>query len=102
MTQSDKLRLRVIELTGLKNVYIEPPENFKMQYPCVRISRSSGYTQFANNMPYTHKRSYRLLLIDYDPESKYYKPLIMGLPMIRMNRHYVADNLHHDDMIIYF
>lgn len=101
-TTSDKLREEVIEKTGLKNVYIDPPENVRMSYPCVRITRSSGYTQFAENMPYHHTKSYRMVLIDHDPESPYYDKIVMGFPMCRFNRHYVADGLHCDDFIIYY
>lgn len=98
----DKLRDEMIEVTGISNVYIDPPATVKMKYPCIRITRNSGYTQFANNMPYKHDRSYSVKLIDYDPDSYYYYRLVMGFPMIRFNRHYVADELHHDDFILYY
>jgi len=98
----DALRKKILEVTDIPNLYIDPPASLKMNYPCIRISRSSGYTQFANNMPYRHTISYDVKLIDYDPDSKYYKPLVMGLPMIRFNRHYVADDLHHDSFILYY
>lgn len=98
---TDILREKIIKVTGLQNVYIDPPASFRMQYPCVRINRSGGYTQFSDNMPYKHNISYEIILIDYDPDSVYYQPLVMGLPMIRAGRHYVADNLHHFSFIKY-
>lgn len=98
----DDLRLDILRITGIPNCYIDPPESVKMKYPCIRVSRSSGYSQFANNMPYKHDRSYSVKLIDYDPDSDYYQPLVMGFPKIRFNRHYVADGLHHDDFILYY
>ena len=98
----DKLRKEMIEVTGIPNCYIDPPASVRMKYPCIRISRNSGYTQFANNMPYKHMISYSLKLIDYDPDSVYYDKIVMGFPMIRFNRHYVSDDLHHDDFIIYY
>lgn len=98
----DDLRERVIAATNIPNLYIDPPQSVQMKYPCIRMSRSSGFSHFANNMPYNHRTSYSVTLIDYDPDSIYFKPLVMGLPMIRFNRHYVADDLHHDDFILYY
>lgn len=97
----DDIRKKIISVTGLQNVYIDPPADFKMKYPCIRLSRTSGYTQFASNMPYIHTRSYRLVLIDYDPDSEYYDKIVYGFPMIRANRHYVSDGLHMDDFTLY-
>lgn len=98
----DVLRAKILETTNIPNVYIDPPASLKMCYPCIRVSRSSGYTQFAENMPYKHTRCYDVKLIDYDPDSKYYQPLVMGFQMIRFNRHYIADDLHHDSFILYY
>lgn len=97
----DDLRLEVIRVTGLENVYIDPPATKHIVYPCVIISKSSGFTNFADNKTYLHARSYSLQLIDYDPDSVYYNKLVYGLPGIRVNRHFVSDNLHHDNFILY-
>ena len=98
----DILRLDLIEKTGIQNVYIDPPESVRMVYPCIRVSLTSSYTQYANNYSYRNTPSYNVILIDYDPDSIYYKSLIEGFQMIRFNRHYVADDLHHYDFILYY
>ena len=98
----DVLRQELIEKTGLENVYIDPPESIRMKYPCIRVSLSSAYTQYANNFSYRHTPSYNVMLIDYDPDSEYYNNLVEGFQMIRFNRHYVADDLHHYDFILYY
>ena len=98
----DKLREEIIKVTNIPNLYIDPPQSVQMKYPCIRVSRNSGYTHFADNMPYNHRTSYSVKLIDRDPDSIYFKPLVMGLQTIRFNRHYVSDDLHHDDFILYY
>jgi len=98
----DDIRNRIIAVTNIPYIYIDPPQSVQMKYPCIRVSRNSGITRFANNMPYTHRTSYSVKLIDRDPDSIYFRPLVMGFPMIRFNRHYVADSLHHDDFILYY
>lgn len=98
---TDEIREEVIKVTGLQDVYIDPPASIKLKYPCIIITRTSGYTVFANNFPYKHNRSYELQLIDYDPDSYYYEKIVFGFPMIRINRHFVSDGLHHDNFILY-
>lgn len=96
----DDLRLDVMRVTGLNNVYIDPPS--RLEYPCVLISKSSGFTNFADNKAYLHSRSYELQLIDPDPDSIYYDKLVFGLPGVRVNRPFTADNLHHYNFILYY
>lgn len=99
---ANELRDAVISVTGLENVYIDPPASVKLKFPCIVITRSSGYTEFADNHPYLHTRSYEIQLIDNDPDSQYYDKLVFGFPMIRVNRHFVSDGKHHDNFILYY
>lgn len=86
---------------GNNPVYFQPPENVKLQYPCIIYSRSSGDTKFANNDPYVVTRRYNIQLIDRNPDSPYIKD-ILQLRMCKYDRHYVADNLNHDTFNLYF
>lgn len=89
------------ELLGTGNVYFQPPESFKLNYPCIIYRRNSGKTQFANNKPYTHRLEYTLTVIDKDPDSEIPGKVAM-LPMCTFERHYIADNLNHDIYNIYY
>lgn len=97
------VRAKAIDILGDKvHVYIEPPSNVKISYPALVIFRSSGYSKFANNMTYKFNNSFSLTYIDYEPDSPNVEKLIMGFPMIRLNRHFTSDNLHHDNFILYY
>lgn len=83
------------------NVYFQPPESVKLNYPCIMYSRSSGETKFANDKPYNHQIEYKMTVIDKNPDSELPEK-VASLPMCIFDRHYTADNLNHDVYNIYY
>lgn len=98
-----RLQLQTLleELIGSKNVYFQPPESLKMGYPCIKYSRSSLGTQFANDQPYKRQTRYQLTIIDRNPDSEI-PDKVASLPMCTFERHYTVDNLNHDIYNIYY
>lgn len=96
-----ELQTLLEDLLGSRNVYFQPPESIKMNYPCIVYSRNDGRTQFANNRPYRFTKRYSLTYISRNPEDDMVDK-IAELPMCIYDRHYTADNLHHDTFQIYF
>ncbi len=86
---------------GSGNVYFQPPETTKLEYPCIVYSRAAGNTDFANNVPYQHYARYSVVLLDYNPDTETIHKLTM-LPMCIYDRHYTMDNLNHDVFTLYF
>lgn len=84
-----------------RHVYFQPPENLRMEYPAIVYSRDVVSIQHADNNPYRQTVGYSLIVIDEDPDSEIVARL-MGLPMCRWNRHYIADNLNHDVFTLYY
>jgi len=98
-----KIRADAIALLGNGvHVYIEPPSNVKMAYPAFVIFRSSGLSRFANNMPYKFNPSFDVTYISFEPDDPNVEKIVMGFPMIRLNRHFTSDDLHHDSFILYY
>ncbi len=91
-----------IRSDGKQNVYFQPPESVKLNYPCIVYQRSSGKTLYGNDMPYNFTNSYDITLITTDPDSPLVKKLAMALPTIRHNTFFPSDNLNHDSYTIYF
>lgn len=89
------------EILGTTNVYFQPPPTVEMKYPCIVYERSSADSQFADNIPYVHKKRYKVTYIDTNPDSEI-PDKIANLPMCVFDRHYTADNLHHDAFNLYF
>lgn len=84
-----------------ENVYFQPPASKSMTYPCIVYSRNSVKLEFANNLPYTRKKSYTVIVIDKNPDSKI-PDEIGALPYCSFNRHYTADNLNHDVFTMFY
>lgn len=88
-------------LIGNTNVYFQPPESKKIDYPCIIYSRNLEGVQFADDKPYSRKIRYQVVVIDRDPDS-IIPEKIAGLPTCSFERHYTADNLNHDVYNIYY
>lgn len=86
--------LRDVLITIVNNVYFQPPETFKMQYPCIRFKLANIANTFADNCVYHQDTAYELTYISKSPEeSARYE--IAQLPRCSFDRHYIADNLNH-------
>lgn len=96
-----KLHDLLCEILGSRYVYYQPPEGFKMNYPCIVYTREKIKTDYANNRPYIHQDRYSVTSIDTDPESTTPRK-IADLPTCSHDRHFVSDNLHHEVFILYY
>ena len=100
---ADRIELHSLlqELLGSSNVYYQPPESVKMQYDAIRYSKKNIMTRHANNSNYMMRDCYELIVISRLPDNPVIKKLL-ALPYCSYDRHYVADNLNHDVLTIYY
>lgn len=89
------------ELLGSRNVYYKPPESIKMQYPAIRYSKKKIESVHANDSKYLMRDCYELIVISRIPDHPVIKKLL-ELPYCSYDRPYVADNLYHDVLTIYY
>ena len=101
MASRNDLQKELEKLLGSRHVYYQAPSSVKMEYPAIRYSRSDVDTKFANDKPYLHKNKYEIIVIDRTPDNPVINELLK-LPMCTYDRHYTADNLHHDVMTLYY
>lgn len=93
-------RLRAVAAEFGAMVYFQPPDNLRMQYPCIRYERSGIAARHADGIPYTLTPKYTLTCITTDPDSEL--PMrLASLSGCSYDRRYVADNLYHDVLTIY-
>lgn len=86
---------------GSRNVYFQPPETIKMNYPCIIYYRSAYDSNYANDNPYNKQAQYTILVVDKNPDSLILDK-ILKLRMCRSERHYTKDNLNYDVFNIYY
>ena len=100
---ADRLELHSLlqELLGSSNVYYQPPESVKMKYDAIRYSKKDIMTTHADDSKYIMRDCYELIVISRMPDNPVIKKLL-ALPYCSYDRHYVADNLNHDTLTIYY
>ena len=101
MGQRSDLHNLLVSILKSEAVYFQPPENLKMEYPCIIYRRNRVETSFADNHPYSTTKRYQVMVIDRNPDSPIPEK-VAELPMCTMDRHFVSDNLHHDVFNCYF
>ena len=88
-------------IIGSRNVYYQPPESIKMNYPAIVYSRNDISSKHGDDIPYMQSVSYQVTVIDKDPDSTIVSD-IAKLPYCRFNRHFTSDNLNHDVFTLYY
>lgn len=96
-----ELQTKLEELLGSKNVYYQPPASVKMQYPAIIYSKAGIRSDHANNSVYRKLTRYEITVIDRIPDNPVIDSL-MELSYCSYDRHYVADNLNHDTLTLYY
>ena len=96
-----KLQTLLENYLGSRNVYYQPPESLKMEYPCIRYSKARPDVKHADNVKYLNKDRYEIIVIDRRPDNKVINDLLT-MSYSSFDRHYVSNNLHHDIINLYF
>lgn len=96
-----RLELHTLLLEMCDNVYFQPPETLKLVFPCFIYHRDWAITRFATNKPYRVVKRYQLTVVDPEADSPLIE-LVAALPMCIFDRHYTADDLHHDVYKLFF
>jgi hypothetical protein len=103
MDRDRRLELQTLleEILGSTNVYFQPPESLRINYPCIIYSREGGESSYADNYLYKFKMRYQVLYIDRNPDASI-QERIRGLKYCRFDRQYAKNNLHHDSFTLFF
>ena len=96
-----ELQAKLEELRGNRNVYFQPPENFKMKYPCIVYGRFQIRNRHADDGVYKQDNGWQLTNISTDQTDDCVQKL-SRLPKCRHVRTFIADNLYHDVFELYF
>lgn len=101
MSNREKLHYLLIELFGNSNVYYQAPQNTIMKYPCIKYSCEYRRKTNADNSAYLVNNRYQIMVISKTPDHPVIEELLK-LPTCSHDRHYEADNLHHDILTLYY
>lgn len=100
---ASRLELQTLleQIAESRNVYYQPPESIKMNYPAIVYTRYDINNINADNKPYVNTNAYTITVIDKNPDSVIVDR-VKALPMCSYDRNYKADNLNHDVFTLYF
>lgn len=96
-----ELHEKLKELLGSGNVYYQPPAKHNMSYDAIRYSLSRKDTKFADDRRYKNMNCYELIVISRLPDPEVIEK-ILDLPYSSLGRPYVADNLNHYPITLYY
>lgn len=97
-----ELHEELCTLLGTRNVYFQPPATVKMKYPCIRYSIDSAAQKHADNSTYGYMPQYMIQIIGNDPDTTLPRTLCEHFPRCRYDRRFIADNLYHDNLTLYY
>lgn len=95
---SERLHLIMDPIGG--KVYYQPPENHKLEYPCLVYELEDILKRSADNGPYSMFDRYQVTFIRHEADSPVIRQL-MGLPHSSFSRHFATSGLNHDVFVIY-
>ena len=101
MSNRTNLQADLERILGSRNVYYQPPESVKINYPAIIYSCSDIDVRHANDKTYMMTRRYEIIVIDKKPDNSVID-ILLQLPLCSYDRHYVSDNLYHDVLTLYY
>jgi hypothetical protein len=84
-----------------EHVYFQPPENIRMEYPCIVYARDGASTDHANNGLYRHAKRYQVTVVDRDPDTEI-ADKVEALQYSAFERFFAADDLNHYVFTLFF
>lgn len=96
-----ELQYELEELLGSENVYYQPPESKKMNYPAIVYAKDKISPRKADDLNYIKTTRYQITVIDRLPDNPVIDKLL-NLPYCSYDRFFVSDNLNHDVLTLYY
>jgi hypothetical protein len=93
------LQGKLEEILGSRNVYYNPPESQKMNFPCIVYSLSFIQDIHADNMNYLDYTTYKITVISKNPDHSACKK-IHQLPMTKFSTRFVKNGFYHEVYIL--
>jgi len=96
-----RLELQTLLESITENVYFQPPSNLRMVYPCIVYQLETVRSEYADNRPLWHTKRYQVTVIDRNPDTEL-PDKVVELPMSEFSRAFMADDLNHYVINLFF
>lgn len=105
MARVTRLRDYIYEALGSETpykVYVRPPRNTQLKYPCVIIKEDNSKVKHADDQIFMKHKKYTLTVITPDELDETYDILEETLKYCRYENQFISDNLYHYKLVIYY
>lgn len=102
MASRKELHEQLCTILGSRNVYFQPPESVKLQYPCIIYQNVGIDAKRADNKLYVYTNRYEITCIDRAAESNYPYDILKNFEMCRLDRKFTNDNLYHSVLTLFY
>ncbi len=89
------------DLLGSRNVYFQPPESKKIDYPAIVYGLDDIENVHADDGVYLSYKKYWVNVIDKNPDSEFIDK-VTKLQTCQFDRHYTSENLNNWRFSLYF
>ena len=96
------LQTKLETVLGSRNVYFQPPETVKLNYPAIIYNLSDIEAQYADNKAYAAHKRYTVTYIHKDPDVDLFTDMMTIFAWCSFDRRFVTDNLYHDVYSLYY
>lgn len=96
-----ELHAKLVELLGSTNVYFQPPESQKLNYPAIVYSKNDLKNNFADDDFYLQSKQYKLTFVDPDPDSELFKKASKFMKA-KFVTSFATQGLNHEVYTIYY
>ncbi len=90
-----ELQTELENLLGSDEVYFQPPESIKLQYPCIIYKKENWGIRYADNLSYKRIPNYEVTIIDRDPDADWDVKMIDRFSYVSIARFFINENLYH-------
>lgn len=102
MDRRIKLHHLLEKILGSKNVYYDPPEDFKLTYPCIVYFQENNAEWHADNRQYHRAKRYSLTYITRKADDPMVDQIDEQLLYCSLNRSFTTSNLHHHAYTLFY
>lgn len=95
MASRKELQEQLCQILGTRNVYFQPPESVKIQYPCFVYKLSSIDTKVADDKNYLAHNKYEVTFIDRKADTTIPMAVLETFNKCTNSRIFTSDNLYH-------
>jgi hypothetical protein len=96
-----ELQALLESILGSKNVYFQPPESYRIKYPCIIYTQEKIDRTYADDRTYYKKTRYKVTYIDSDKDGSI-DDAMDSLSFCFHDRCYSTVNLHHSVYTLYY